>query len=375
MIFLKRPPITDAKLNRIIKFLAIALLGLAVLFMATQFSSLWTWIVSAIKSVIVPVAIAYLIALIVFPLIKILERKGIGPRWLSLSVVLLISISIVFAIFYFLTPFVVSEITNFFNNDFQKIIDYFTTDLRDEFILGRDLYDQIYNYVTETDLIGNFLNTLVPSAISYMTSVAVPIFTSIAIVPMLLIYYLLDYELIGDRLRSIVPQKHEKKVADLGNRLNRTVGAYLRGQLFLMVAIGVVAVIVYKLIGMQYYLVFGLIVGVTNIIPYFGSILAAIPPLVYAFISGTINPLFVLAINMVLQFIEGNIFQPLIMSQQLEMHPIVIIVSILFFGSLFGTLGVIFASPMAASIRVFYQFYKENRPRPKAIEPSPGGKT
>lgn len=370
---MKRPPITDVKLNRIIKFLAIALLGLAVLFMATQFSSLWNWITSAIKSVIVPIAIAYLIALIVFPLIKILERKGIGPRWLSLSIVLIVSIAIVIAIFYFVTPFVVSEITNFFNNDFQKILDYFTTDLRDEFLLGRDLYDQIYTYISETDLIANFLSTLVPSAISYVTSVALPIFTSVAIVPMLLIYYLLDYELIGDRLRSIVPQKLEKKAADLGNRLNRTVGSYLRGQLFLMGAIGVVAVIVYKLIGMQYYLVFGLIVGITNIIPYFGSILAAIPPIVYAFISGSINPFFVLAINMVLQFIEGNIFQPLIMSQQLEMHPIIIIVSILFFGSLFGTLGVIFASPMAASIRVFYQFYKENRPRPTEALVSPGG--
>jgi putative permease len=59
--------------------------------------------------------------------------------------------------------------------------------------------------------------------------------------------------------------------------------------------------------------------------------------------------------------IEGNIFQPIIMGKQLEMHPIVIIVSILFFGSLFGTIGVVFASPIAASIRVFYNFYKEKK--------------
>lgn len=372
---MKRPPISDINLNRTIKFLAIALLGLAVLFMATQFSPLWIWIVSAIKSVIVPISLAYVIALIVFPLIKFLERKGIGPRGLSLAIVLVITVSIVAAAFYFLTPLIINEVRNFFNNDFQKIIDYFKYDLRTEFFLGSQIYDQIYNYISETDLATNFLTTLVPSAIAYMSSIALPIMTSVAIVPMLLIYYLLDYEMIGDRLRSIIPLRHEKKVADLGSRLNLTVGAYLRGQLILMVAIGVIATIVYKLVGMKYYLVFGLIVGITNIIPYFGSILAVIPPLLYSFISGEINPLLVLGINITLQMIEGNIFQPLIMAHQLEMHPIIIIVSILFFGSLFGALGVIFASPIAASIRVFYQFYKENRTRSKAIETSPGGKT
>jgi putative permease len=66
-------------------------------------------------------------------------------------------------------------------------------------------------------------------------------------------------------------------------------------------------------------------------------------------------------VNVILQFIEGNIFQPIIMGKQLEIHPIIIIVSILFFGSLFGTLGVIFASPIAATIRVLIGFYKEKR--------------
>lgn len=363
---MKNRQISDETLNRVIKFLAIALLGLAVLFMATQFSSLWNWIIGAVKSAIVPVAIAYVIALIVFPIIKYFEKMGIGPRWLAVVLVLVLSLGIIFGLFYLLSPLVAAEITNFFNNDLQTIADYFKNDLRDQFILGRDIYDQIYNYITQTDLFQNFFDTLLPAAIGYITSVMLPIFTAIALVPMLLFYYLKDYEIISDRLRSIVPAKHEKKVAELGARLNQTVGAYLRGQLLLMVAIGSGAIIFYKLAGMNYWLLFGLIVGLTNIIPYFGSILAAIPPLVYAFISKSINPFFVLGMNVVLQFTEGNFFQPLIMSKKLSMHPIIIMISILFFGSLFGALGVVFASPIAASIRVFWQFFQENR-APKAV--------
>jgi putative permease len=373
--FLKRNPISDEKLNRIIKILAIILLGLAVLFMAVQFSALWSWMLKAVKAVIVPVALAYIIALIIFPIIKYIERKGIGPRWLSLVIVLLLTFGIIFAAFYFIAPFVATEITNFFNNDFQKIIDYFTIDLRDEFILGSDIYDQIYNYVQSTNLVTNWLDNIVPSIISYITSVALPIFVSVALVPIMLIYYLRDYELIGERLRSIIPPSQEKHFVELSSRLNTTVGAYLRGQLILMIFIGVAATIAYKLIGMKYYLVFGIIVGLTNIIPYFGSVLAAIPPIIYSFVSGgDPGPLLVLVVNFGLQQVEGNFFQPMIMSHQLKMHPIIIMISIMFFGTLFGAIGVVFASPIAASIKVFYQYYQEEKAKKVVLNLPPGGK-
>lgn len=71
----EKQPISDQTLNRIIKYLAIALLVLAILFMAIQFKDLWNWITAAIKSAMVPVALAYLLALIIFPLVKYLEKK------------------------------------------------------------------------------------------------------------------------------------------------------------------------------------------------------------------------------------------------------------------------------------------------------------
>ncbi len=359
---MKKKSISDEKLNRIIKFMVIALLGLAILLMAIQFTDLWTWIVQAIRAVIVPVALAYLISLLMFPLIRYLEQKGIGPRGFSLALVFILSLGLVFAFFYFITPIIIQEITNFFNNDFQTIIDYLTVDLRDDFIFGVEIYDRIYAYLNETNLIQNTLDEFIPSMIANLGNSLIPLVTAFAILPIMLIYYLLDYEMIGERIRSIIPKKHEKSVADLGSRLNQTVGAYLRGQLLLMLAIGTVATIVYKLIGLKYFFVFGVLVGVTNIIPYFGTILAAVPPIIYTFIASSgPGPLIVLVVNVILQFIEGNIFQPIIMAHQLSIHPLVIISSILFFGSLFGALGVIFASPIAASIRVFYNFYKERK--------------
>ncbi|MDD3126078.1 MAG: AI-2E family transporter [Candidatus Izemoplasmatales bacterium] len=369
---------SDETLTKIIKILAIVLLVLVILYMASQFSDFWNWIFDALKSVLVPVGLGYLIALIVFPLIKYLEKKGIGPRGLSLAIVFIIMAGIIFAAFYFVMPMIINEITNFFTTDFVTITDYLTTDMRDDFFLGTDIYDQILNYVTEADLVNSLLNDMVPSLIASLTNVAVPIITTISVLPFILLYYLRDYEMIGERLRGIVPQKHEKNAAELGSRLNRTVGKYLQGQLILMVAIGSVATIVYKLIGLNYFYIFGIIVGVTNIIPYFGAIIAAIPPIIYAFIANANGfgpgPFLVLGVNLLLQFIEGNIFQPIIMGHQLQMHPLVIILSILFFGSLFGTFGVVFASPIAASIRVLYQFNQELKQAKMGVDETKGVK-
>ncbi len=369
VIRLKKRSISEETLNRIIKFMIIGLLGLAILFMLIQFNDLWLWIWDAVKAVLVPVATGYLIALILFPLIRYLEKKGIGPRFVSLAIVFFLAVALVVSFFVFVGPLIVQEITNFFNNDFNSIITYLTEGMRDEFILGPEIFDQLSAYLEESNLIGNFINGLLPAVVSYLSNILMPIITIVAILPVMLVYYLKDYEVISDQLRSIIPTKYEKSISDLSGRLNQTIGAFLRGQLLLMVAIGSVATVVYRLIGLQYFFVFGFIVGVTNIIPYFGSIIAVIPPVVYSAIvqstgtapAGFPGPLYIIMVNIGLQFVEGNIFQPRIMGQQLEMHPLVIIVAIFFFGSLFGPLGVIFASPLAAFIRVFIQFAQEKR--------------
>ena len=361
---MKKRQISDDSLNRIIKYLVITLLGLAIIFIAIQFSDFWTWILNAIKAVIVPVGLSYLVALVVFPIIKYLEKKGIGPRGFSLGIVFVLTAALIFATFKYLGPKITEQITTFFNRDFQTITVYFQTDLRDDFIFGTQIYDQVSSYIADTDIINTTLNQAIPNLISYFTSSLIPMIMTIMLLPILLIFYLLDYEMISERIRSIIPSKHERDYTELGARLNNTIGAYLRGQLSLVVILGFVATIVYRLIGLKYYLIFGVLVGVTNVIPYFGMIIAALPPTIYAMIAGTgPGPVLVLAVNGIMQFFEGNFFQPYIMGKNLSLHPIVVIMSILFFGSLFGAVGIILASPITASIREFFIFIRQRRKR------------
>ena len=351
----------DEFLNKALKVLGIVLLFLAVLFMASQFKDLWFTIWNAIKSAGVPFALAWLISLIVYPLVKVFERRGVGPRGLSVMIVYLLIATVLYFTFALITPVIIEQIREFFEVDYPKLELYFQTDFRNDFILGTDLYDQLAATISESGVIENTVSGFLDTITNNLPSMLFSLITIGMILPILLLYYLKDYELINDNIRSIIPIKYEKDASDLGNRLNHTVGAYIRGQLLLMVSIGAAATIAYRLIGLEYFFVFGLIVGLTNIIPYFGAIIALVPVLIYTIITNDVNPFWVLGVNIGLQFVEGNIFQPVIMGRQLEMHPILIIGSILFFGSLFGTLGVIFAAPLAATIRVLINFYKEKK--------------
>jgi putative permease len=355
--------LSDEFLNKAIRVLVVILLFLGVLLLASQFSSIWLKISGAVNAVFVPVALVWLLSLIMFPLIKLLERRGVGPRGLSVMVVFVGTIVIFFLIVYFLIPYVLQEVRDFFTNDWPAIQSYFENDLRADFIFGTDIFDWIQTTLDESNAIEDTVAGIIDGLSASVGNSLINIVSVVVVLPVTLIYYLIDYEMINDTVRSIIPKRYEKSASELGGRLNSTVGAYIRGQLLLMLAIGTAATILYRIIGLEYFFIFGIVVGLTNIIPYFGAIIAMIPVVAYAIITNDTGPgpIAVIMVNVGLQMIEGNIFQPIIMGRQLEMHAIIIIMSIMFFGSLFGTLGVVFAAPIAATIRVLVEFYREKR--------------
>ena len=115
----------DEFLNKALKVLGILLLFLAVLFMASQFKDLWFTIWAAIKSAGVPFALAWLISLIVYPLVKVFERRGVGPRGLSVMIVYLLIATVLYFTFALITPVIIEQIRVFFAVDYPKLEIYF----------------------------------------------------------------------------------------------------------------------------------------------------------------------------------------------------------------------------------------------------------
>ena len=136
----------------------------------------------------------------------------------------------------------------------------------------------------------------------------------------------------------------------------RRIGGGLRGYLFMLglyiVIMGVAWSLGLWLIGIPYPLLFGAIGGLAEVVPYIGPMLGLIPPLILAVANGSSKALWVVALYGVLHILEGYVLVPLLLQRKEHLPPPLIIGSILVFGKLFGTLGVVLAVPLATGAYV-----------------------
>lgn len=348
--------LTEDKLTKIIKVMLIITLVLTSLYIFSQFSGFISSIRAALSAVLTPFLIAFFINFLIFPIVVYAEDKGLRPRWLIVTFIYLVIFSILGLLFYVLTPLVAQQLQSLVFVRIPGIYENVIKELETLNIQDNELLQNILTS-TQTGIKDYILNTVI-AITTQVPNIISSIFT-VVLTPIILFYVLKDHNQIGEGFYKIVPVKYKEHFVELVKRINATLGLYIRGQIIIMFGIGVIASLGYTLIGLDYALVFGVIVGLTNIIPYIGATLSAIVPVTYALLTGTVPWYTVLLLNLSFQFVEGNILQPVIMSKQLDMHPLVILAAILGFGSLFGVLGVIFAVPLAGLIKVCIIYYNE----------------
>lgn len=198
-----------------------------------------------------------------------------------------------------------------------------------------------------------YVNSLIKKIINVLMGLAKHILT-IFVVPVLVFYFLNDYPRIQKATAAVVPRKWHERGKRMLKDIDESLGNYIRGQFFVCLFLGVIAVLVFWLLKLPYFVLLGTIVGLTDIIPYFGPILGFIP---VALVAATVSwkmILYVLGFTIVLHFVEGNFLSPLIVGKSLHMHPIVIIFALFIGGEVGGLLGLLLAVPAFAVIRVIF---------------------
>ena len=110
---------------------------------------------------------------------------------------------------------------------------------------------------------------------------------------------------------------------------------------------------------MPYALLFSIVISLTNIIPFIGPYIGGVPAVLVGLSVNLKLGITITIIVILLQFVESSFIHPLIMSKSLNLHPISIIISLIIFGYLFGVLGMIFATPIMASIKIIASYYNE----------------
>ena len=168
------------------------------------------------------------------------------------------------------------------------------------------------------------------------------------------IYLLIDKEkffALGKKVtKALFNEKNSTIILDLADRTNQTFGRFLGGKIIDSAIIGVLSFIILGIFKMPYVLLISVIIGITNIIPFFGPFIGAIPSAIIIMFVSPIQALWFLLIILIIQQIDGNIIGPKILGDSIGISAFWILFAILVAGKLFGLVGMIIGVPMFALI-------------------------
>src|SRR3712207_2948130 len=153
--------------------------------------------------------------------------------------------------------------------------------------------------------------------------------------------------------------------------LFRSVQRWFLGQLVSMAVIGMLFTVALSVIGIPFALLLGILSGLLAFIPFVGPAISIVPPILLALADDPVKALWVILTYAGVQFVEGNIIQPLVMSRVVSLHPVILIFALLIMGTLFGFVGVLIAIPLAAALHVLVHELWVQRMDEKGTDPNP----
>jgi len=177
---------------------------------------------------------------------------------------------------------------------------------------------------------------------------------NLILIPVVTFYLLRDWDKLVQAVQNLIPRQDEPAVSALFREVDDVLGAFIRGQLMVMLALGLVYTLGLWLIGLDLAFIIGMGAGLLSIVPYLGTFLGLVAALLAAIFQfqDVLHPVLVLAIFAAGQSLEGMVLTPLLVGDRIGLHPVAVIFAVLAGGQLFGFLGILLALPVAAALNV-----------------------
>lgn len=181
---------------------------------------------------------------------------------------------------------------------------------------------------------------------------------NLVLLPVLIFYLLRDWDVLTARIRELLPRSVEPTVVKLAGEADVVLGAFLRGQVSVMFALGTIYSIGLWLVGIEFGLLIGMLAGMVSFIPYLGAIVGIGVGLVAAMVQhgDILHVVLVLAVFGIGQTIESFLLTPYLVGDKIGLHPVAVIFAIMAGGQLFGFFGVLLALPVAAVAMVLLRY-------------------
>ena len=316
-------------------------------------------ILGKIISILSPLFIGLLIAWLVEPAINYFVKNKVG-RKLATVVVYLMLIFIIILIAALIVPEFIAQVNELITRipNFLKSINTFINDT------FKSTADFDLSSVKESliNTINNFVNNFTSEN---LTGIVEKLSSSIKVVSnfvlgILIAFYLsLDFKNVNKYVSILIPNRFHEDIKKITTPLNEMLRNYVNGTLLSCLFVMILSLIGFLISGVSSPLLFAIFCAITNLIPYFGPYIGGIPVVLIGF---TMNPYvgFGCLITVVLvQFLEGNILNPLIVGKAVSLHPVILMLSLLVFEYFFGILGMVIAVPIVATIKIILLFFED----------------
>jgi predicted PurR-regulated permease PerM len=340
----------------------------------------WFWIggvlllclfIYLLHPILSPFLIALLLAYMGDPLADRLEKLGLS-RTLSVVAVFALFTLILMALLLVLVPMLAKQLYRLYELA-PQILDWLQhtalpwiqakLGLADGFWKFDKIKAAISEHMGQTgDIVSVILSQATASSLALIGWL-----TNLVLIPVVCFYLLRDWDVMMAKIQGLLPRHREERIVKLAGECHEVLGAFIRGQLLVMLALGVIYAAGLMLVGLELGLLIGLIAGLAAIVPYMGFVIgigAAITAGLFQF-GGDLYPMLgIVAVFMVGQALEGMVLTPLLVGDRIGLHPVAVIFAILAGGELFGFTGILLALPVAAVIMVLvrhvHDLYKES---------------
>ena len=320
-------------------------------------------VVSFFGSVMTPFIISIIVAYLLVGMQKKIQSYNISEK---VSLVITFSIFIVTGatLVIWLVPLLYSQLQAFvldvpnLINNFRDFISELPSKFPD--LVSSNQITIFFQAVSEE--ISVVAQNIVKTSISSIQS-AITVLLYIILFPILVYFFLFDRKNIIDGFLKIIPGRR-KMFKSIWIEMDIQLSNYVRGKTIEIFIVGIAAAIIFSSLGLRYSALLSVLVGLSVIIPYVGAFLVTIPIVVIGLLQFGLGTQFTILISLylLLQALDGNLLVPIIFSETVKLHPVIIILAVFVFGSMFGFWGVFFSIPIATFIKAVWNAWPSSLP-------------
>ena len=299
------------------------------------------------KPIMIPFVMALLIRILIDPIIDF----QIDYLRVHRIVAVLVSLFLIVFLFIIIGPFIVGSVATFlqsaddYNSKVLVLIEYIINRLQDyNIIVDREIIRDTFSQLPFLDWASKILSNSANFLSKFFLVVIMTLFL-----------------LLG---------KKQKNTSTEWNEIIHSVKKYIFTKFLTSSATGILTGFIYWFLGIELALIFGSLTFILNFIPYFGSVIAVLIPLPIAFLqfADSSSIILIILLPAIVHIIIGNILEPKIFGEKLGLHPITIILSLIFWGMLWGIIGALLAVPITAIVKIIFEKIETTKPLSRILE-------